>query len=366
MSKPAVSSIVEELITEGLVWETGQGQSTVAGGKRPILLELNKDAGLIVAVYFNEQWYEVALTDLSANVLESIKKPTVIHKDYRQTLDELINDIQELVQKARAKGVYQPILACGIAMKGLVNTQLGTLQYSAILDWREIPVSEYMSNQLKWPVYIENDARAITIAEMLFGNGMKTGTFACVSLALGIGTGVVIKNEIVRGANDGAVTFAHTTIKENGPLCSCGNRGCWETLASVSAFLRELADRKAEYRHIELNQALKSFHEGDPFITDVLLNYTAYWMGVGIANILNIFNPEQVIIQGEITTAGEDFRKKIEEVAISRTLPVSRKATISFSQLSGPVQVKGAAAVVINHFYSKEYHRQIWRQEFLA
>ena len=356
-----MSNLVEELINEGLVCESGHGQSTGAGGKRPILLELNTNAGFILAVYFNERWYEIALTNLAAETVTSIKKPTVIDQDYRKTLDLLIQDIRELMRAAQTLTVSRPVLACGVAVKGLVNTHLGTLQYSAAIpEWTDVSVGEHISNQLKLPVYLENDARAITYAEMLFGNGVKNHVFICVSMGHGIGTGVAIQNEIFRGAYDGAVTFAHTTVMENGPLCRCGNRGCWETVASVSAFLNELERRDYSYHGMELQEVLKKYHEGDPVISDVLLNYSGYWIGVGIANMLNVFNPEQVIIQGEITAAGEEFREKIASVVMKRALPVSRKAEISFSRLSDSIYIKGAAAVVIQRFYAKEHHQEIW------
>jgi predicted NBD/HSP70 family sugar kinase len=363
MSKPAVSSLVDGLINEGLIREIGRGKSTGVGGKRPILLDFNANAGIIVAVYFNSGWCEIGLTDLSGQVITYTKKEMIIHKDYRKTLDQIVLDIMEMIQQIRSEGVQQPVLACGVAIKGLIDTKLGIMRYSATIpEWRDIPVKEYLGSSLNVPTFIENDARANTFAELSERDARHT--IACVSVGNGIGTGIAIQNEVYRGAYDGAVTFAHTTVLDNGPLCGCGNRGCWEALASTNAFLKELGNRKKVFEGLEFAEVIQKYHEGDAVIRDVLINYTGYWIGVGIANILNIFNPEQIIIQGDITLAGEELARKIEDVAMSKTLPVSRAAELSFSRNSEMYQVKGAAAVVIKHFFTGKFHRDIWTGEY--
>jgi predicted NBD/HSP70 family sugar kinase len=361
MSKPTVSAIVEELINEGLVCEKGHGKSTVAGGKRPILLELNKNAGLIVSVYFNNQWYEIALTDLNANIISYTNLPTTIHENYEDTFYEVFQNIDKLIRGIRSKGIDYPILACGVSLRGLVNVELGTLQYSSsIPQWKNVKVKDYLSELLGLPVFVESSSRASTYAEIILDRDNDVETLATVSVGHSIGTGVAIKNEVYQGSQYGAVTFSHTTILENGPLCICGNRGCWETLASIPAFLNELGTREKDLKSIDFAEALKMYQDGDPVVTDVLHNFTGYWLGVGIANILNVFNPQKLIIQGDIILAGEKLKRKIEEVAKSRALPVNRNANISFTHLADKVKVKGAAALVIKHFFSRENHRKIW------
>jgi DNA-binding Lrp family transcriptional regulator len=170
MSKPAVSSLVDGLINEGLIREIGRGKSTGVGGKRPILLDFNANAGIIVAVYFNSGWCEIGLTDLSGQVITYTKKEMIIHKDYRKTLDQIVLDIMEMIQQIRSEGVQQPVLACGVAIKGLIDTKLGIMRYSATIpEWRDIPVKEYLGSSLNVPTFIENDARANTLRNFLKG-----------------------------------------------------------------------------------------------------------------------------------------------------------------------------------------------------
>lgn len=367
ISKPAVSSIVEELVGEGLVLERGRGQSQANGGRRPILLKLNSDAGLIVAVYFNESWYEIAIVDLSAKVLMHEKENTRLGWDYRQTLDDVVATIRQSIESLQRQGVRQRVLACGIAIKGLVNTEEGQMLYSSgIPHWKDVPVRDYVAEALEVPVYVENDARAMTYAELLYGGSRDLKTSACVSVSRGIGTGIVIQNEVYRGAYDVAVTFGHTTVAENGPLCRCGNYGCWEALASTDAFLRELGNQYPSHEGIDFSEALKKFYDGEERVREVLLGYTGYWLGVGIANILNAFNPEKLIVQGTVTQAGEALLNRIQEVVRRRALPIPGTAQVSFSELTEQVEVKGAAAVVIKRFFSEEDHHKIWQPGRLA
>jgi N-acetylglucosamine repressor len=360
LSKPAVSALVDELIKEGLVYETGRGDSTEAGGKKPILLDFQADVAMIAAVSFNNKHYEIALVDLLGVVKFHLKKRISIYEDYRQTIDLIVQEIRNLIQEAREQGHQQPVMACGIAVRGLVDTKQGIMRYSSALPWKDAPIGAYMRQSLGIPIFLENDARAGTYVEMLNSNGKYRETLVCVSVGIGIGTGVVIGNEVYRGAFDGAVNLAHATINHDGPLCRCGNRGCWEALASITALGEELSRRDGKYAELEFSEIVSLYREGDKVIADVLLNYTGYWLGIGIATILNVFNPEQVIIQGEITQAGQELEKKIIEVVQQRVTAVTRRSKIRFSEHSEKLQVRGAAAIISNHFFSDMYHRMIW------
>ncbi|MBA2939181.1 ROK family transcriptional regulator [Paenibacillus sp. CGMCC 1.16610] len=361
LSKPAVSALVDELIKEGLVVETGRGDSTEAGGKKPILLDFQADVAMIAAVSFNNKHYEIALVDLLGVVKFYMKKKIRIYDDYRQTIDLIVQGIRDLIQEARAQGQQQPVMACGIAVRGLVDTDKGIMRYSSAMPWKDAPIGEYMSQSLDIPVFLENDARAGTYVEMLNSNGNYRDTLVCVSVGIGIGTGVVIGNEVYRGAFGGAVNLAHATIDHDGPICRCGNRGCWEALASITALGEELSRRDGKYAELEFSEIVSLYREGDPVVADVLLNYTGYWLGIGIATILNVFNPEQLIIQGEITQAGPELEKKIIEVVQQRVSAVTRRSQIRFSEHSEKLQVRGAAAIISNHFFSDMYHRMIWQ-----
>ncbi|MCY9662971.1 ROK family transcriptional regulator [Paenibacillus chondroitinus] len=362
LSKPAVSALVDELIKEGLVYETGRGDSTEAGGKKPILLDFHANVSMIAAVSFNNKHYEVALVDLVGDVKFYVKKEIRISDDYRQTIDLIVQEIRDLIQVAREQGHQQPVIACGVAIRGLVDTKMGIMRYSSAMPWKDAPIGDYMEQSLDIPIFLENDARAGTYVELLNSNGTYGNSLVCVSVGLGIGTGVAIGNEVYRGAFDGAVNLAHATIDHDGPLCRCGNRGCWEALASITAFSEELVRRDGKYADLEFSEILNLYHEGDAVVADVLFNYTGYWLGVGITNILHTFNPEVLIIQGELTSVGPELERKIIEVVHQRVKSaVTKRSVIRFSEHSEKLQVRGAAAVISQYFFSDSHHRLIWK-----
>lgn len=360
MSKPNVSLLVEELIQEGLVIETGYGKSSDIGGKRPILLELNAQAGWIAAIHFNEETVETALTDLRGRVLLHARHETQLHDNYEDTFQPIIRELLEQVSALRDQGYHQPLLACGISCKGYIHTASGTLRFtSAIPQWKDAPIAHHVSSKLNIPVFMENDARALALADIYSEREQELETFVSVSIGLGIGTGVVVNKEIYRGAFDGAVNFGHTMIVENGPVCDCGNQGCWEALASLSAMMRELQHRLDD-DEIDLDWAVEQFHFNHRIVREVVLEYTGYWLGVGISNLINIFNPEEIILKGDITLFGAELLQKVEKVAITKASALDRIARITMAEPSSQLHIQSAAFVAIKPFFSIDSHDKIW------
>ncbi len=359
LSKPAVSSIVVELIEQGLVIEIGHGESKDTGGKRPILLSLNEHAGLFISIYFNSEWYEIALMNLGQNIVAYRKHNCEVNPDFKQTFASIVKDVQSLLEETRLRGFDQPVLSCGVVLKGTVHADQGVMSYSATMpQWRDIPLAAYLEDLLKVPVFIENDARANTLVELSEINIQHDGTLVYVSVGSGIGTGVVLNDQIYRGKQGGAVNFAHTALVHDGPQCSCGNRGCWESVASVKAFTAELRRRDEQLAALSLDEILALYRSGHQIVQDVLQHYTAYWIGMGLANIMNVFNPETIIIQSEMNQVGDEFRNYIEDIAKQRALPFAKHTKIIYSSVHEYLQVKSAFAVMMQYFFSKEYHKR--------
>jgi len=365
LSKPSVSSIIVELMELGLVEEIGHGESKETGGKRPIMLGLRENAGLFISIYFNSEWCEIALLNFNQRIVAYKKQTCVVYPDFRRTFEHITDDVREMIREARTVGNSQPILACGVVLKGTVHAEQGVMSYTATIpDWRDVPLVAYLENELQVPVFIENDARANTLFEISNFYDRHEGTLVYVSVGLGIGTGVVLSGNILRGNHGGAVNFAHTAILQDGPVCSCGNRGCWEAVASTKAFLAKLASRDSRYLGASLSDVLDRYTtSGDDIVHEVLHDYTSYWLGIGIANIMNIFNPETIMIQGEFNVVGDWFRKRIEDVGKNRALPFARDTKIVSAGQHEYLQVKSAYAVVMKHFLSKEHHKKFLIQK---
>src|SRR5690625_5464389 len=148
MSRPAVSSLVSELLQDGLIREVGKGDATNSGGKKPVMLDINSESLLNIAVYFNSEWFEVALVDFKSNVLLHSKCEMNLHDNYKYSFSEIVDEINNSIQKLELKLGKVSILACAIVVKGMVNTSEGLLTYSATLpEWRNIPVVHYFEEQ---------------------------------------------------------------------------------------------------------------------------------------------------------------------------------------------------------------------------
>jgi predicted NBD/HSP70 family sugar kinase len=360
MSKPAVSALVDELLQEDLIVETGRGDSTEAGGKRPILLDLNPKYGIVLAVHFNNERFEVALANLMGELIAYQQVRLTVMADYRVTLGMIVQEAHKLLAKHRLNEKMSKLIGCGISVKGLIETSSGILRYSAgFPEWRDVPIAAAFEEALHVPVFVENDARASTFALLHGEQGIKSN-IATVNVGLGIGTGVAVQGEVYHGSHDGAVTFAHTMITSDGPQCDCGKFGCWESLASISALLKELARRDPSYSNLAFSDVVDKYNNDDATVKDVLLNYTAYWLGMGISNMLGVFDPEQLFILGDITLAPQDVRDRIIQTANAHTAPVSRQTPITFVENSaGKFLIQAAASVMIEQFFTLKYHRVI-------
>src|SRR5690625_857679 len=337
MSRPAVSSTVNELIEEGLAKEVGKSESTQSGGKRATLLSINSRAAYSISVFINNQDFEIAVMDLSSNIILHKKFKLKYYVDYRITFEEIIVEIRKMIKELIDLGIDNPIIACSVIIKGMVNTETGKLVHSATLpDWSNIPIVDYFQEKLNIPVFIENDARAYTLFELKDKNEIN-GPLVCINIGSGIGTGVVIDNKIYRGNIGAAGILGHTTVLDGGPLCNCGNRGCWEALISVPAFLKELERTNPAYSDVTLETVIEKYKADDGFIKEIVFNYIGYWLAVGISNIISIFNPREIVIQGKYVEFGNELLQKIKNEVKNRKLSLIDETNISFSTRSSSI-----------------------------
>ncbi len=362
LSRAAVTLLVDELMQDGLVEEVGQGDTTELGGKKPTYLGIRPSAAYLVLVSFQASSYEIAVCDLHATILERTTKQTLLFDDYTLSFRLIIEDIRSILAQLRLKHSTMTILAAAISLRGQVQPESGVLNYSASLPgWREIPVRAWFERELGIPVLIENSARALTYAEMRFGRLKNRKHAISVSVSRGIGAGVVIQHELYTGAAGGGGTAGHTVLLDGGPLCSCGQRGCWETLGSMAAFQEQLVLRNPRYAGMEPGALFARYHSGDSIVRDVLHNHTCYWIGAGIANLVNLFNPEIVVLQGVITLGGVAVLEEIKRIVQQRALPSNRAVELVFSSLDASIQdLLGPAALILTQLYSPEHHGSLW------
>jgi glucokinase len=257
------------------------------------------------------------VSDHSGNILKKVRRPTESHLGYEAARDKLFDMVYEVVSEAGI--TISEAIGIGVSCGGPLDTKTGVVYSPPNLPgWDAVPLKAEIEKEFKIPTVIENDANASALAEWMFGAAKGYKYVFYMTMGTGIGGGIVIDGQIYHGANDSAGEVGHQIILLNGPLCGCGQRGCLEALCSGPAIARrtkealltnpdslilQLAGGKIEdVKGEHLTQAAR---QGDD-LAKKLLDETAMYMGWGIANLVNILNPEVVII-GTIATAEKDL-----------------------------------------------------------
>jgi glucokinase len=274
--------------------------------------------------------------------------------------------IQSIVDSAhsamkQASCTISEISAIGIGAPGISNPEAGILFTSPNLPgWRNVLLRDIIQNKLDKKTFLINDANAAALGELYFGAAHGTHNFIYITLSTGIGGGIVIDGKIYTGAIGTAGEIGHMTIDDNGPLCNCGNKGCWEALASGTALAREAKRRIKEgaktsvlkYTEGDLEKVTAQIihsaaEQGDKLAKDLIAR-TGYYVGVGVANLINIFNPELIVIGGGLSNIGDMLLKPAFKVAAERSYKEAFQAVRLVSAgLGRNSGVLGAAAFAL-------------------
>lgn len=358
LNRSTVSSIVHDLLKKNLVREIGL-HSSARTGRPGMLLELNPDGGCAVGVEIGVDFISAVLTDFVARVLWRRKVPT----NPEEKREVVIGQAEEIVQEALAIGKEQglPPLGIGLGVPGLVDIREGTLVFAPNLRWCNVPLRQMWAQRFDLPVFVENEANAAALGEYYFGNARGVQNLIYLSAGVGLGGGIIIKGKLFRGSNGFAGEIGHMTVDPNGEPCGCGKRGCWETLVGPRAIARQV--RKAlesgerssipslvenDLSRIDVSIVVQAAQTGDPVARTALEEVGAY-LGIGISNLVNAFNPEMVVLGGALSLAGPFLLPVIEKTVQEHALPQPRGAlTITTSAHGADACVMGAVALVLD------------------
>jgi len=364
LNKSTVSSLVEDLLKRELVHETGI--NSVGAGRPATLLEINPKAGGIVGVELGVDFIAVALSDFTANILWSDSVSIDSHNAQETTITKIL----ELTDKALAicykdHGLF--LLGLGLSVPGTVDLEQGIMVFAPNLQWRNVPFKKIFSEHTRLNFYIENDANAAAIAEHLFGAARNSDDFIFVVVGIGIGGGLFLNGNLYRGKNGFAGEIGHTPIVAE-PYqnpCHCGNLGCWETYANQSSLIKRVQTRLENSREsvipefmAEQNSALSISiikQAADDRDNEALeaLTETGTALGLGFASLIDVFNPEKIILGGSLSILGKYLLPSIIETATKHSLSdVSPKAEILLSCFETDAILKGAISIVVDDILS--------------
>jgi predicted NBD/HSP70 family sugar kinase len=273
-------------------------------------------------------------------------------RDPKAVLASTAGLVQELLTEADGFGVQ--VQGLGIAVSGDVDRAAGVVRYSPFLEWRDVPLAELARMTTGLPVTVDNDVRALTVAEQWFGAGVGLSDFAVVTVGAGIGCGLVVHGQVVSGAHGVAGEIGHVAIDPAGPLCHCGNRGCVEAIAADSAIVGRVREVTG-VQVADAAQALDLAHDGDPGAREVYAR-AGEAIGRGIATVANLFGPERVIISGEGLAAYDLFAEHIRDAFASAAFGSAAQCDVQTRPLPFEEWARGAAATAIQSFIRADAH----------
>ena len=345
LNKGTVSSLVSELIDEHLVFETGPGESS--GGRRPVMLTFNKDAGYAIGVDLGVNYILSILTDLKGNVVREIYQH-ITNTEYEHVFSIIKKSINDLIESA-PDSPYG-IIGIGIGVPGIVNNQ-GEILIAPNLHWENVQLKEQIEKTFNLPVVIENEANAGAYGEKLFGAGKDFNNMIYVSAGIGIGVGIIIDGELYTGNNGYSGEMGHTIIMVDGKKCSCGSVGCWELYASEKALLEHVKEKhiiNSECLTIEM--LIQETEAGNDAIIEVFKEIGKY-LSVGINNIIKTFNPQQVIIGNRLAMLQKWIEVPIQEFIQKHCKQfLQEDLSVEFSALKKHSVPVGVSALSIEHF----------------
>lgn len=344
LQRSTVSAIVDALQDTGLIEEIGTGDST--GGRKPTLLKLKTDYPCAVGVDLTPRETTVAVADVSGKVVEMEKFLTSPDADYMSR--EIVARVGRFAEKYKNNR-----LQVGMSLPGIVDYSLGKVLYIPYFDWRDWNIGEQIERETSLPVTIDNDANAIALAELWFGEEKirKIKNFVTVLVAEGVGTGIVFDGQVYRGEKGAAGEFGHMFVGDDAPVqCSCGSRSCWEAHSSEKAIIARYRGRLngsfSSGSEITVRQIIRLADHGDE-TAHFVLRETAKYLAIGISNLIVGFSPQAVVVSGEITKAWHLIAQEIHTVVedqIRRPLPTT---IISASSLGETPTLIGSLSLVL-------------------
>jgi predicted NBD/HSP70 family sugar kinase len=347
LSRTTVSSLVGDLKGAGLLVERpaegdGHDQSV---GRPPVLLSFDRSAGAVVGIDFGHSHIGVVVGDLSHTVLAELWRDVDVDSSASHGLDIATELVESALEEAEVD--RERVLGVGMGIPGPITSGNGTVGSTSILPgWVGVDAASAMRERLGMVVRVENDANLGALAELVWGAGRGARDFIFVSVRSGIGGALVVEGRLYRGSGGTAGELGHTLFRENGEVCRCGNRGCLETVAGTSAVAGAFNAVRGE--EIGVHELIERAHAGDSLAQRVIAD-AGRSIGVSVGNLCNVFNPERVIIGGDLSAAGDVLLAPIAESITRYAIPsAAAQVDVVTGQLGRRAEVMGALALILH------------------
>ena len=367
LAKPTVSTIVDDLVSEGLVREIGIGETRSNGGRPPILLEFNERSQYLVGVEVGVRHTTIVVADARGNELartELALSPTKPSEAFRV----IANEIRKLMRSAGAP--LGRLAAIGIVVPGMVDASTATCLLAPNIGWRDVPVRDLLARSFKVPIFVHNTIDPAVVAESLEGAGEGVGDIAMLYASTGVGAGLLAGGRVFSGHGGISGEIGHCVLPGGTEPCNCGKVGCLETIASGPAIGRAAARAIAAGRPTSLagrrRKPLTSVDvaaaatDGDELSIELLAD-AGHALGIAASWLVNLFNPALLIVAGGLADVGEPIlgplRASLEEHALPQAL--DKLVDVRPWRLGADAPVRGA--VLLARQQSETYYRVVFR-----
>ncbi|WP_321476023.1 ROK family protein [uncultured Paludibaculum sp.] len=357
--RSAIPGLVRLLQDQGRLLEAGR--VSVRTGRKQVLLRINEASGHVAAVEFDEETVSAGVTDLKPRLLCRITEPTNLQEGSDGLLRQLISCTHRALQESGVDPAS--LIGVGVADPGLVDSRHGITITSSTIDfWKQVPLKQKFEREFHVPVAVEAKTRAKAVAERVLGSGGNSANMIYVDYGAGIGAGVILDGKLRYGQNCALGEFGHTRTMDGGPACKCGSFGCLEAVAGARAV-------EARYRQA-LGEAglpavigpangagslvwsvLEQAARGDKICVNIVAEVGDH-LGLGLANLVNLFNPSMVILDTRLGLAGQGLLHQVTQVVKRQALTyTSEHASLRFGSLGDEAGVLGVALIVIDHHF---------------
>jgi len=371
LSPASITAIVRSLIARKLVTEN-EGVSSVVG-RKPIPLEVRGDSGYLVGVDIGSYFTRAVVTDMNGHVVHKHEIETGLPDGRVRVLRRAFECVHRTLDGARIP--RKTLLGMGIAHSGVIDTQNGVVlsfpRPGQMYEWKNVPLRALFEEEFHVPCVLEDSAPTGATAERCFGLGRDVDDFLYIEVGVGIGAAFFFNGKLYRGPGGKAGEFGHITVDENGPLCSCGNNGCLESVASCAAIIesvrvafargvdskiRELAGPELENISIEI--IARAASENDSLAFRVLQDAASY-IAIGLADLVNLLNPRLIIFGGALFRAApqllsDPLRRVIKERSLEKS---ASDVHLKVSPLGPEASALGASRMIASRALEDLFYR---------
>jgi len=356
-SFPVTQKLIEELLHEKMIQETGYAAST--GGRRPLTYAIQKNVLYVVSVAMDQFVTKIAVMDMQNSFVTPVTKIVLPLSNNPAALETLVREIQQVIENSGIP--KRKIAGIGIGMPGFVNFVKG-INHTHLQLPPGVSLSEMISGRLQLPVFIDNDSSLVGLAELKFGVARNRANAMVINIGWGIGLGMILNGELFRGHDGFAGEFSHIPLFLNGKVCSCGKTGCLQTETSLLLLIERATEAIKSGKATQLNalpeddpeaafnSILKAVRAGDRFAIE-LFSKAGYDIGKGLAVLIHLLNPESIILSGRGSSAGEIWLAPIQQALNEHCIRrLVESTSIEISNAGTEAELTGGAALVMENY----------------